>query len=136
MKHILYLTPFLLLLFACSHRTAETIVSHQTDTLYQFRERTELHHDLDSIFIYQSGDTVLQSITRWRYRNREIHDTIYRAKTDTVRTDKIIYREKDGAEKLNFLQRLQLSTWPYCFCALIIIALIAIAKHRKSSLIR
>ena len=60
------------------------VIEHHTDTLIQ----TNLQHDSiyvhDSIMVSQQGDTV--RIEKWhtKYVEREVHDTTYISKTDSI----------------------------------------------------
>lgn len=76
--------------FLCSCTTTKvvTVEKVKTDTTYitkQQRDSIWLH---DSIFVSQQqrGDTILLTTTKWhtKYIEREVHDTLYRAKTDSI----------------------------------------------------
>lgn len=56
-----------------------------TDTVYEAVLRVDSVIQRDSVAVIQKGDTVL--ITKWRdrYRVKEHTDTVYKAKTDSVR---------------------------------------------------
>ena len=72
--------------FLCSCTTTKvvTVEKVKTDTTYitkQQRDSIWLH---DSIHVTERGDTI--RIERWytKYIEREVHDTLYRAKTDSI----------------------------------------------------
>lgn len=72
--------------FLCSCTTTKvvTVEKVRTDTTYitkQQRDSIWLH---DSIHVTERGDTI--RIERWhtKYIEREVHDTVYRAKTDSI----------------------------------------------------
>ena len=76
--------------FLCSCTTTKvvTVEKVKTDTTYitkQQRDSIWLH---DSIFVSQQqrGDTIFLTTTKWRtkYIEREVHDTLYRAKVDSI----------------------------------------------------
>lgn len=76
--------------FLCSCTTTKvvTVEKVRTDTTYiakQQRDSIWLH---DSIFVSQQqrGDTILLTTTKWhtKYIEREVHDTLYCAKTDSI----------------------------------------------------
>lgn len=77
----------LFLMTMCSSCTTTKYVQvpeYHTDTLIQtkvLKDSVWLH---DSTFIREKGDTVL--IERWhtQYKWRELHDTIYQSKTDSI----------------------------------------------------
>jgi hypothetical protein len=72
--------------FLCSCTTTKvvTVEKVKTDTTYitkQQRDSIWLH---DSIHVTERGDTI--RIERWhtKYIEREVHDTLYRAKVDSI----------------------------------------------------
>ena len=71
-------------LTSCTTTRVVTVEKVKTDTTYitkQQRDSIWLH---DSIHVMERGDTI--RIERWhtKYIEREIHDTLYRAKTDSI----------------------------------------------------
>lgn len=77
-----------LALLMCSCKTIEyvPIVEHEThhDSIYFTQVQRDSIWQHDSILIKQKGDTV--RIEKWhtKYIEREVHDTTYVAKTDSV----------------------------------------------------
>jgi hypothetical protein len=77
-----------LALLMCSCKTIEyvPIVEHEThhDSIYFTQIQRDSIWQHDSILIKQKGDTVL--IEKWhtKYREKQVHDTTYVAKTDSV----------------------------------------------------
>jgi hypothetical protein len=76
--------------FLCSCTTTKvvTVEKVKTDTTYitkQQRDSIWLH---DSIFVSQQqrGDTILLTTTKWhtKYIEREVHDTLYQSKCDSI----------------------------------------------------
>ena len=69
---------------SCTTTKYVPVIEHRTDTLIQ----TNLQHDSiyvhDSIMVSQQGDTV--RIEKWhtKYVEREVHDTTYISKTDSI----------------------------------------------------
>ena len=61
-----------------THTDTLIIAKHQRDSIY-LRDSTHVSEQ-------QHGDTILLKITKWRteYRDREVHDTLYQSKTDTI----------------------------------------------------
>ena len=71
-------------LMSCTTTRVVTVERVKNDTTYitkQQRDSIWLH---DSIHVTERGDTI--SIERWhtKYIEREVHDTLYRAKTDSI----------------------------------------------------
>lgn len=99
MKHFLLITCILLasLLTSCSPRIVERLVI-QRDTTYlssHVRDSIYLH---DSVYVkeYIKGDTVfiVKYRDRWRDRTREVHDTLWRTKIDSVQVSVPVEVEK------------------------------------------
>ena len=74
----------LMLLTSCTTTKYVPVVEHKTDTLIQTRVQHDSIYQKDSIHIRESGDTVY--FTRWRTQlvKKEVHDTTYISKTDSV----------------------------------------------------
>jgi hypothetical protein len=71
-------------LTSCTTTRVVTVEKVKTDTTYitkQQRDSVWLH---DSIHVTERGDTI--RIERWhtKYISKEVHDTLYRAKTDSI----------------------------------------------------
>ena len=71
-------------LTSCTTTRVVTVPEVKTDTTYitkQQRDSIWLH---DSIHVTERGDTIM--IEKWhtKYIEREVHDTLYRAKTDSI----------------------------------------------------
>ena len=71
-------------LTSCTTTRVVTVEKVKTDTTYitkQQRDSIWLH---DSIHVTERGDTI--RIEKWhtKYIEREVHDTLYRAKTDSI----------------------------------------------------
>ena len=78
------LLMLLIFLSSCTTTKVVTVEKVKTDTTYitkQQRDSIWLH---DSIHVTERGDTI--RIERWhtKYIEREVHDTLYRAKTDSI----------------------------------------------------
>ena len=77
----------LLLSGGCTRKVyvpTEQIV-YNTDTVYEAVLRVDSLIQRDSVAVVQKGDTVLITKYRDRYRVKERTDTVYKAKTDSVR---------------------------------------------------
>lgn len=71
-------------------RPVETIVH---DTLKIVQEKTDSVFVKDSIFVYKNGDTVFIYKYKDRYRDKVIHDTVYKHSVDS--TSYPVYIEKE-----------------------------------------
>ena len=84
MKHLLgFLIAAVLM---CSCRSVETVVvtQHHTDTLMVMKHQRDSVWLHDSISVKEKGDTV--TIEKWhtKYKVKEVHDTTYVAKVDSI----------------------------------------------------
>lgn len=60
-------------------------IVYSTDTVYEAVLRVDSVIQIDSVAVVQKGDTVLITRYRDRYRVKERTDTVYKAKTNSVR---------------------------------------------------
>ena len=69
---------------SCTTTKYVPVVEYHTDTLIQKMTQRDSIYLHDSTIVREKGDTVL--IERWRtkYRDREVHDTVYQSRNDTV----------------------------------------------------
>ena len=91
---IIYAVSFILILLFCALLSGCTTtkyitvpVSH-TDTLIITKQQRDSIYLKDSTHVseQQHGDTIILKITKFltKYHDREVHDTLYQSKTDTV----------------------------------------------------
>ena len=68
----------------CTTTRYVPVEHHTTDTVYQSKLQRDSIWLHDSIHVTEKGDTI--SIERWhtKYIEREVHDTLYRAKVDSI----------------------------------------------------
>ena len=76
-----------MLLSACRVQRVPSPIPSETrvDTVLQNLVRTDSVVMYDSVFVRETPDTVLIERWRVRYRTADVHDTVYRSKTDTIR---------------------------------------------------
>lgn len=84
---MLILLICLCVMTSCTKTVYLPVETHSvsTDTLIQTRWLTDYRVEKDSVLVMVRGDTVLIKDTKWRTRDVEKTDTLYVAKTDTVR---------------------------------------------------
>lgn len=72
------------LLFGCTTTKYVPVIEHKTDTVYQNKVKHDSIWQHDSVQIMIKGDSV--TIDRWhtKYVSKEVHDTTYISKTDSV----------------------------------------------------
>ncbi len=73
-----------MLLGSCTTTKYVPVIEHKTDTLIQTKVQKDSVFLHDSTFVKVAGDTVL--IERWHtvWQNHTIHDTVYKARVDSV----------------------------------------------------
>ena len=71
-------------LTSCTTTKVVTVEKVKTDTTYITKHQRDSIWLHDSIHVTERGDTI--RIERWhtKYVEREVHDTLYRAKTDSI----------------------------------------------------
>ncbi len=78
---------FCLLCVMCGCKTTQYVPVETVRTEYRDRVNTEYVVDsvVDNHYVYIKGDTVIDWRDRVKWRDREVHDSIYINKTDTIR---------------------------------------------------
>lgn len=86
MKTVNYLLiiAFLLLLASCTTTKYVPVVEHRTDTLRLSRNIRDSIYVHDSIHVREKGDTVLMERWHTKYREKLVHDTIYKSRVDSI----------------------------------------------------
>ena len=90
MQAVVYFIAFIIGILICSLfsscKSVEyvPVIEHHTDTLIQTNIQRDSIYVHDSISVTQKGDTI--SIDRWhtKYIEKQVHDTLYISKTDSV----------------------------------------------------
>jgi hypothetical protein len=90
---ITYLVAVLLLLIAlicggCSTTKYVPVETIKRDTVYQSKIERDSVYLHDSVYVkeWQKGDTIYRDRDRWhtKYVEKEVHDTLYQSKTDSI----------------------------------------------------
>lgn len=92
----------------------------KTDTTYVNKVQRDSIYQLDSVYILDRGDTVLITQTKYLYRDKLIHDTVYAGKTDSVLVPYPVERQLTRWEQF----RLDVGGW--AIGAVIIVILIVV----------
>lgn len=84
MKRLLILAAVACMLTACKHVEYITVPEHHTDTLIVTKHQRDSVWLHDSIQIREKGDTLL--IEKWhtKYIEKQVHDTCYQSRTDSI----------------------------------------------------
>ena len=83
---VVFVITFIALFFltGCTTTKVVTVPEVHTDTTYITKHQRDSVWLHDSIHVTERGDTI--RIERWhtKYISKEVHDTLYRAKTDSI----------------------------------------------------
>ena len=103
-----YLVAVLLVLIAlicggCSTTKYVPVETIKRDTVYQSKIERDSVYLHDSVYVkeWQKGDTIYRDRDRWhtKYVEKEVHDTIYQSKTDSIAVPYPIEKELTWWEK-------------------------------------
>ena len=126
MKRLLLLAMVGIVLTGCKTIEYVPVIEHKTDTLIQTKHQRDSVWLHDSITISEKGDTV--RIEKWhtKYIERDVHDTTYVAKTDSVPKP---YPVTEYVEKpLSWLQKTLIGAGSISILSLLVIIVIKIRK--------
>ena len=105
---ITYLVAVLLLLIAlicggCSTTKYVPVETIKCDTVYQSKIERDSVYLHDSVYVkeWQKGDTIYRDRDRWhtKYVEKEVHDTLYQSKTDSIAVPYPVEKELTWWEK-------------------------------------
>ena len=114
-------------LTSCTTTRVVTVEKVKTDTTYitkQQRDSIWLH---DSVHVTERGDTI--RIERWhtKYISKEVHDTLYRAKTDSIPVPYEVVKEVP--RQSNWFERIMFCTGIVSILCLILFVAKKIERH-------
>jgi len=101
---LFFFVTVVVLISSCTTTKYVPVVEYHTDTLIQKMTQRDSIYLHDSTIVREKGDTVL--IERWhtRYRDREVHDTVYQSRIDSVPAPypvtEYVERKMSGIDKL------------------------------------
>jgi len=76
------------LLSGCTTTKYVPVETVRTDTVYQSKIERDSVYLHDSVYVkeWQKGDTIFRDRDRWhtKFVEREVHDTLYQSKTDSI----------------------------------------------------
>ena len=105
---ITYLVAVLLLLIAlicggCSTTKYVPVETIKRDTVYQSKIERDSVYLHDSVYVkeWQNGNTIYRDRDRWhtKYVEKEVHDTLYQSKTDSIAVPYPVEKELTWWEK-------------------------------------
>lgn len=117
-------------LTSCTTTKVVTVEKVKTDTTYITKHQRDSVWLHDSIMVSEKGDTI--RIERWRtkYVEREVHDTLYRAKHDSVPVPYPV--EKIVPAELSWWQQARIHLANILLFGLLIVGIILLGKwHLK-----
>lgn len=129
MKKLLFAALMLTITGCKTQERIVTVEKVRTDTTYitkQLRDSIWLH---DSIYMRDRGDTIL--IERWhtRYQERQVHDTLYQSRVDSI---PVPYPVTEYVEKrLNWWQKMRMHCGEAFLALLLAAAGFGIYKLKK-----
>ena len=119
----------------CTTTKYVTVPEYHTDTLIQTKVQKDSVWLHDSTFIREKGDTVL--IERWhtQYKWRELHDTTYISKTDSVPAPYPVETIKEVPAELTWWQQTRLYLANILLILAALAAVIYVGKRHIKSLL-
>ena len=122
-----------LLMSGCKQTEYVYVPTHSTDTLYINKVQRDSIKVHDSIYVHEwtKGDTIFVESSKWltKYVEKEVHDTIYQAKHDSV---PVPYPVPQYVEKeLTWWQRTKMKAGIAFIVLLVASALFGIYKFLK-----
>lgn len=84
----------------CTHTVYEPVETVRTEKDVVTRWLTDTMIQNDTRFIFVKGDTVIDWRDRWRERTKEVHDTVYIERTDSVPVPYPVERELSRWERV------------------------------------
>ena len=98
---VLAAVAFMVVVGLCGCRSVKYVPVESVRTEYRDRINTEYVVDsvTDTRFVFVKGDTVVAYRDRVKWRDREVHDSIYINKTDTIRVPYPVERKLSKWEK-------------------------------------
>lgn len=117
-------------LTSCTTTKVVTVEKVKTDTTYIVKHQRDSVWKHDSIRVSEKGDTV--TIEKWhtKYIEREVHDTLYRAKHDSVPVPYPV--EKIVPAELSWWQQARIHLANILLYGLVIVGIIQLGKwHLK-----
>lgn len=122
MRMIKAILIILLMSAIWSCRTTEYVPVEivKTDTTYINKVQRDSIYQLDSIYILDRGDTILITKTKYLYKDRIVHDTVYKSKIDSIQVPYPVERKLTKWEQL----RLDIGGWAMSGFIVMIIFLI------------
>lgn len=127
MKKLLIIAS-LAVLTGCKQTEYVVVPEYHTDTLRVAQIVTDSVYKHDSIYIRQSGDTVL--IEKWHtvWQNHTAHDTVYKSRVDTIAKPYPVIKEVPA--ELSWLQKTQMYAGDALLLLLVVVLAFLVVRKR------
>lgn len=99
-RWILFAALLAAVLCGCTRTVYEPVETVRTEKDVVTRWLTDTVIQNDTRFIFVKGDTVIDWRDRWRERTKEVHDTVYIERTDSVPVPYPVERELSRWERV------------------------------------
>lgn len=99
-RWILFAALLAAVICGCTHTVYEPVETVRTEKDVVTRWLTDTVIQNDTRFIFVKGDTVIDWRDRWRERIKEVHDTVYIERTDSVPVPYPVERELSRWERV------------------------------------
>lgn len=128
MKKLVILFACLLALIGCKNTEYITVERVRIDTTYITKYQRDSINVHDSVFVSVAGDTV--RIEKWhtKYVSKELHDTLYYAKTDSVPVPYPL--EVEVQRELTWWQKARMGIGSAVMLALLLLGIYYIVKRK------
>lgn len=105
------LAPFMCLFILCSCRTIKyvPVETIKVDTIYINKLQRDSIYMLDSVYVKEKGDTVLIEKCKYLYRDKQVRDTMYISKADSIQVPYPVEKELTSWQYL----KLELGGWAF-----------------------
>ena len=114
-------------IWSCRSVEYVPVESVKYDTTYINKLQRDSIYQFDSVYIYDKGDTLLITKTKYIYRDKLVHDTTYISKTDSIQVPYPV--EKKLSKWQQF--KVDFAGYIFLFCIFaIVMLLIAYFKFR------
>ena len=131
MKKLVLLAACAIMMVGCKTTEYVPVPEYHTDTIYQSKVVHDSIYQHDSTFIKEKGDSVY--IERWhtKYVLKELTDTVYESRVDSIPVPYEVVKEVEVEKPLSWWQSMRMHIGGIVVWLLLILAIYGILKWRK-----
>ena len=131
MKKLVLLAACAIMMVGCKTTEYVPVPEYHTDTIYQSKVVHDSIYQHDSTFIKEKGDSVY--IERWhtKYVLKELTDTLYESRVDSIPVPYEVVKEVEVEKSLSWWQAMRMHIGGIVVWLLLILAIYGILKWRK-----